>query len=104
MQALNSMAVTLSDHVYVKCEHIPNEYWSLSFTFCVIDSYLLSHILQVFVGLTNCVCVENNFTLHYANTPMQYTAIFHGCKNVNFQMKMFNIFLFLLKTLIVGTR
>ena len=23
----------------------------------------------------------------YANTPMQYTAIFHGCKNGNFQMK-----------------
>ena len=21
---------------------------------------------------------------HYANTPMQYTAIFHGCKNDNF--------------------
>ena len=21
------------------------------------------------------------------NTPMQYTAIFHGCKNINFQMK-----------------
>ena len=33
---------------------------------------------------------------------MQYTVIFHGCKNVNFQMKK-NIyfFLFLLKTLIV---
>ena len=31
--------------------------------------------------------------LHYANTPMQYTAIFHGCKSVNFQMKFFNIFL-----------
>ena len=30
---------------------------------------------------------------HYANTPMQYTAIFHGCKNVHFQMKFFNIFL-----------
>ena len=30
---------------------------------------------------------------HYANTPMQYTAIFHGCKNVYFQMKIFNIFL-----------
>ena len=30
---------------------------------------------------------------HYANTPMQYTAIFHGCKNVHFQMKIFNIFL-----------
>ena len=24
---------------------------------------------------------------------MQYTAIFHGCKNVHFQMKFFNIFL-----------
>ena len=24
---------------------------------------------------------------------MQYTAIFHGCKNVNFQMKKYNIFL-----------
>ena len=30
--------------------------------------------------------------LHYENTPMQYTAIFHGCKNVHFQMKNFNIF------------
>ena len=30
---------------------------------------------------------------HYANTPMQYTAIFHGCKNVHFQIKFFNIFL-----------
>ena len=24
---------------------------------------------------------------------VQYTAIFHGCKNDNFQMKMFDIFL-----------
>ena len=35
----------------------------------------------------------HNFTGHYANTPMQYTALFHGCKNVNFQMKNHNIFL-----------
>ena len=41
---------------------------------------------------------------YYANTPMQYTAIFHGCKNVHFQMKFLIFFLFLLKTLIVGTR
>ena len=39
---------------------------------------------------------------HYANTPMQYTAIFHGCKNVNFQMKTYNIFLFLLKNIDCG--
>ena len=30
---------------------------------------------------------------HYANMSVQYTAIFHGCKNVNFQMKFFDIFL-----------
>ena len=30
---------------------------------------------------------------HNENMPLQYNAIFHGCKNVNFQMKIFNIFL-----------
>ena len=30
---------------------------------------------------------------HYENTPMQYTAIFHGCKNDNFQMKTCYFFL-----------
>ena len=30
---------------------------------------------------------------HYANMSVQYTAIFHGCKNDNFQMKFFDIFL-----------
>ena len=35
---------------------------------------------------------------------MQYTAIFHGCKNVNFLMKKNIIFFFVCsKTLIVGT-
>ena len=31
--------------------------------------------------------------VHYANTPMQYKAIFNGFKYVNFQMKYYNIFL-----------
>ena len=30
---------------------------------------------------------------HYDNMPMQYTAIFHGCKNGNFQMRNGGIFL-----------
>ena len=30
---------------------------------------------------------------HYANMSVQFTAIFHGCKNDNFQMKIFDIFL-----------
>ena len=29
---------------------------------------------------------------HYANMPMQYTVIFHGWKNVNFQLQNYNIF------------
>ena len=30
---------------------------------------------------------------HYDDTPVQYTAIFHGCKNDKFQMKNCDIFL-----------
>ena len=30
---------------------------------------------------------------HYENTPMQYTAIFHGCKKDNFQIKNYDIYL-----------
>ena len=29
---------------------------------------------------------------HYENTPMQHTAIFHGCKNDDFQLKYFVYF------------
>ena len=29
---------------------------------------------------------------HYENTPMQHTAIFHGCKNDNFQSISFDYF------------
>ena len=31
--------------------------------------------------------------IHFANTPMQNTAIFHGCKNVKFSDDFLNIFL-----------
>ena len=29
---------------------------------------------------------------HYANIPMQYTAIFHCYKNDNFQLNVFDLF------------
>ena len=32
-------------------------------------------------------------SFHFKNTSMQYTAIFQGCKNDDFQMKNCNIFL-----------
>ena len=31
-------------------------------------------------------------TVYYVNTPMQYTEIFHGCKNDNFKVDIFLIF------------
>ena len=34
-------------------------------------------------------------TRHYDKTHMQYTVIFHGCKNDNFQMKNCDFFLIL---------
>ena len=39
------------------------------------------------------VTSQVRFKLHYDNTPMHYTAIFHGCKNDNFQMKILIFFL-----------
>ena len=35
---------------------------------------------------------------HYDNTPMQYSTIFNGCINDEFQFKGFDLFIFLLKT------
>ena len=54
---------------------------------------------RFFGNTSDHVPTEIEQTLHYENTPMQYTAIFHGFKNDNFQMKNSDIFfLFLLKT------
>ena len=44
------------------------------------------------------------YKLLYDNTPMQYTAFFHGCKNYNFQMKKCDNFLSFAQILIVSTR
>ena len=30
---------------------------------------------------------KSDQSIHYENTPIQYTAILHSCKNGNFQMK-----------------
>ena len=39
------------------------------------------------------VIFRTNALSHYANMSVQYTAIFHGCKNDNFQMFFSIIFL-----------
>ena len=71
-----------------------------------IEFQLLLLIFLLFLCITydSVLILQLNCCVHYANMPMQYTAIFHACKNVNFQMIFFLFFLLLLKTLIVGTR
>ena len=39
--------------------------------------------------------IQLQISVHYANTPMQYTAVFDGCKNDNFQMNFFLYFSYL---------
>ena len=45
--------------------------------------------------LSLCQCTQQSGTssVYYDNTPIQYTVIFHGCKNDYFQMKNLDIFL-----------
>ena len=56
-------------------------------------SYLLDPLkikkLKILLSLDS---LDKNMN-HYANMSVQYTAIFHGCKNGNFHMKKCDIFL-----------
>ena len=38
------------------------------------------------------MCLSRSHENHYANMSVQYTAIFHGCKNDNFQLIFFFYF------------
>ena len=60
-----------------------------------VDNYIFSSVLvaewsPIGKELLNPLTMFSLY--HYANTPMQYTAIFHGCKNDNFQSKCFDYF------------
>ena len=64
---------------------------------------------SAYVGRQSVLSIENfhNYTFdsipvlslsfhlfyNYANTSLLYTAIFHGCKNLNFHLTFFFIFL-----------
>ena len=45
---------------------------------------------------------SEDMSLHYDKTSMHYTAIFHGCKNDNFQMKNCDIFLIFAQNIVRG--
>ena len=58
-------------------------------------------VLGIFLTLTHsyqlrtkCDRLVTKSSQHYANMSVQYTAIFHGCKNGNFHMRKCEIFLF----------
>ena len=52
----------------------------------IVKQWLTSvFIVVVFISATK-------HGTHYANTPMQYTAIFHSFENVNFHMIVFKYF------------
>ena len=65
------------------------------------DIYIVTKDIYMVTKDINIVNKEPHLK-HYANTPMQYTAIFHVCKNVNFQMKNCDLFLFLLPKIDCG--
>ena len=65
------------------------------FTEIAIHKYKIDHEIHVFANklihkIVDVFNVHPHF--HYANMSVQYSAIFHGCKNDNFQMKTFDIF------------
>ena len=45
---------------------------------------------------SSCGVVTSRGETHYDNNPMQYIAIFHSCKNDNFQMKNCDFFSYFL--------
>ena len=48
---------------------------------------------MIILGTTKTIIWATVTDSHYANMSVQYTAIFHCCKNDNFQMKIFDVFL-----------
>ena len=55
-------------------------------------------IKQSFEYTSATLSISKSDQFHHENMSVQYTAIFHGRKNDNFQMKILIFFLFLLKT------
>ena len=49
--------------------------------------YIFPNVFGFSIALISLNVMLQNVPLHYANMSVQYTAIFHGCKNGNFQMK-----------------
>ena len=64
------------------------------FAFCLLQFLFIAFLLfLLFWGSRVYICgPPKKNEIHYENTPMQYTAIFLGCKNDNFQLKFVYFF------------
>ena len=62
---------------------------------CAVNSYLYDISMECKVYMNSSLPPYQNImqSSHYENMPMQYTTIFHGGKNHNFQVKHCDIFL-----------
>ena len=55
-----------------------------------MGTFVLVRVSTLDVDVVSLITVSQ--TKHYENTPMQYTAIFHGCKNASFQLNFADYF------------
>ena len=51
---------------------------------CLISAFVVRCVSYVFISSPEPSGSQGELIV-YANTPMQYTGIFHGCKNVHFR-------------------
>ena len=49
-------------------------------------------VIYLYVSCNGSITSVGEERAHYENMPMQYTAIFHGCKNDNFRLSIFYYF------------
>ena len=63
------------------------------FSFTDTDFANDENLKQKLEQAASYICAGMYSTFHYENMPMQYTAIFNGVKNDNFQMKNCDIIL-----------
>ena len=54
---------------------------------CLIVAWIM-----VFLCMIKGIASSGKVSSHYENMPMQYTAVFHSCKNANFQWIFFLYF------------
>ena len=69
------------------------QYWQKAVVLCQFFASVTLTMTFKRLFKTYCHYFLTMLYCHYVNMSVQYTAIFHGCKNGNFHMKKCEIFL-----------